>query len=165
MLHPHKLKKQTKNDYLKINVILCLKHIKVLLETYFHAIYWQLTKKLSSVLNALFLGRFCDAVVGFSETGQSEASSCSASPPRSLMSTSPGCPRPAGCLRWATRSCFRKKTQKENFIEMAEGATTLKGLRAQMGKKTVWQSCLFCRPACVFQRSNHFVMFAANCRR
>lgn len=30
---------------------------------------------------------------------------------------------------------FEKNTQKGNLIEMAEGATTLKGLRAQMGKK------------------------------
>lgn len=32
---------------------------------------------------------------------------------------------------------FEKNTEKGNLIEMAEGATTLKGLRAQMGKKTV----------------------------
>lgn len=43
-------------------------------------------------------------------------------------------------LLCVTRSCFRekkkqKKTEKENFTEMAEGAATLKGLRAQMGKK------------------------------
>lgn len=29
---------------------------------------------------------------------------------------------------------FEKNTEKGNLIEMAEGATTLKGLRAQMGK-------------------------------
>lgn len=32
---------------------------------------------------------------------------------------------------------FEKNTEKGNLVEMAEGATTLKGLRAQMGKKTV----------------------------
>lgn len=31
---------------------------------------------------------------------------------------------------------FEKNTEKGNFVEMAEGATTLKGLRAQMGKRT-----------------------------
>lgn len=31
----------------------------------------------------------------------------------------------------------KKKTEKGNFVEMAEGATTLKGLRAQMGKKNL----------------------------
>ncbi|XP_014885149.1 MAP7 domain-containing protein 2 isoform X13 [Poecilia latipinna] len=47
------------------------------------------------------------------------------------MSTSPRCPSPTGCdvLR---APGVEKKTQKENFIEMAESATTLKGLRAQM---------------------------------
>lgn len=32
---------------------------------------------------------------------------------------------------------FEKNREKGNLIEMAEGATTLKGLRAQIGKKTV----------------------------
>ncbi|XP_007555221.1 MAP7 domain-containing protein 2 isoform X13 [Poecilia formosa] len=47
------------------------------------------------------------------------------------MSTSPRCPSPTGCdvLR---APGVEKKTEKENFIEMAESATTLKGLRAQM---------------------------------
>uniref|UniRef100_UPI0037E74012 ensconsin isoform X1 n=1 Tax=Semicossyphus pulcher TaxID=241346 RepID=UPI0037E74012 len=47
------------------------------------------------------------------------------------MSTSPRCPSPTGCdvLR---APALEKKTEKENFREMAEGATTLKGLRAQM---------------------------------
>ncbi|XP_027864686.1 ensconsin isoform X15 [Xiphophorus couchianus] len=49
------------------------------------------------------------------------------------MSTSPRCPSPTGCevLR-APGVEKKKKTDKENFIEMAESATTLKGLRAQM---------------------------------
>ncbi|XP_042275035.1 MAP7 domain-containing protein 2 isoform X5 [Thunnus maccoyii] len=46
------------------------------------------------------------------------------------MSTSPWCPSPAGCE--VLRAPALEKTEKENFIEMAEGATTLKGLRAQM---------------------------------
>ncbi|XP_051277057.1 MAP7 domain-containing protein 2 isoform X11 [Dicentrarchus labrax] len=51
------------------------------------------------------------------------------------MSTSPRCPSPTGCdvLRApALEKKKKKKTEKENFIEMAEGTTTLKGLRAQM---------------------------------
>lgn len=37
--------------------------------------------------------------------------------------------------RWVARPCSRGgKQRRGNFIEMAEGATTLKGLRAQMGK-------------------------------
>ncbi|CAJ1058846.1 ensconsin isoform X11 [Xyrichtys novacula] len=47
------------------------------------------------------------------------------------MSTSPRCPSPTGCD--ASRApAVEKKTEKENFREMAEGASTLKGLRAQI---------------------------------
>uniref|UniRef100_A0A4W6EBB3 MAP7 domain containing 3 n=1 Tax=Lates calcarifer TaxID=8187 RepID=A0A4W6EBB3_LATCA len=46
------------------------------------------------------------------------------------MSTSPWCPSSTGCD--VLRAPALEKTEKENFIEMAEGATTLKGLRAQM---------------------------------
>ncbi|GLD70358.1 ensconsin-like isoform X3, partial [Lates japonicus] len=46
------------------------------------------------------------------------------------MSTSPWCPSPTGCD--VLRAPALEKTEKENFIEMAEGASTLKGLRAQM---------------------------------
>uniref|UniRef100_A0A3Q3MS15 MAP7 domain containing 3 n=1 Tax=Mastacembelus armatus TaxID=205130 RepID=A0A3Q3MS15_9TELE len=46
------------------------------------------------------------------------------------MSTSPRCPSPAGCE--LLRAPASEKTEKENFIEMAEGTATLKGLRAQM---------------------------------
>ena len=35
----------------------------------------------------------------------------------------------------------KKKIEKENFTEMAEGATSLKGLRAQMGKKHIYPNC------------------------
>lgn len=49
------------------------------------------------------------------------------------MSTSPWCPSPTGCK--VLRASALEKTEKENFIEMAESTTTLKGLRAQMGKK------------------------------
>ncbi|CAI5652559.1 unnamed protein product [Oreochromis niloticus] len=48
------------------------------------------------------------------------------------MSTSPWCPSPTGCDGLRALVLEKKKTQKENFIEMAEGASTLKGLRAQM---------------------------------
>ncbi|XP_038555972.1 ensconsin isoform X8 [Micropterus salmoides] len=48
------------------------------------------------------------------------------------MSTSPWCPCPAGCDVLRASALEKKKTEKENFIEMAEGTTTLKGLRAQM---------------------------------
>uniref|UniRef100_A0A3Q3F4H5 MAP7 domain containing 3 n=1 Tax=Labrus bergylta TaxID=56723 RepID=A0A3Q3F4H5_9LABR len=51
------------------------------------------------------------------------------------MSTSPRCPSPTGCdvLRApALEKKKKKKTEKENFREMAEGSTTLKGLRAQI---------------------------------
>lgn len=51
------------------------------------------------------------------------------------MSTSPWCPSSTGCD--VLRAPALEKTEKENFIEMAEGATTLKGLRAQMGKKNL----------------------------
>lgn len=55
----------------------------------------------------------------------------------SLVSTSPRCPSP--CLAdsdelRAPALEGEKKQRRGNFIEMAEGATTLKGLRAQMGK-------------------------------
>lgn len=61
----------------------------------------------------------------------------------SLMSTSPWCPSPTGCAGLRAFALEKKKnTQKENFIEMAEGASTLKGLRAQMGKKYVG-SCVY----------------------
>ncbi|XP_034738632.1 ensconsin isoform X10 [Etheostoma cragini] len=46
------------------------------------------------------------------------------------MSTSPWCPSSTGCD--VLRAPALEKTEKENFIEMAESATTLKGLRAQM---------------------------------
>lgn len=52
---------------------------------------------------------------------------------RSLGSTSPRCPSPTGCD--VLRALALEKTEKENFTEMAEATTTLKGLRAQMGKK------------------------------
>ncbi|CAK6964670.1 ensconsin [Scomber scombrus] len=46
------------------------------------------------------------------------------------------CPRPRGVRVLPAANCYapllQKKTEKENFIEMAEGATSLKGLRAQM---------------------------------
>ncbi|XP_008418927.1 MAP7 domain-containing protein 2 isoform X13 [Poecilia reticulata] len=48
------------------------------------------------------------------------------------MSTSPRCPSPTGCDVLRAPGVEKKKTEKENFIEMAESATTLKGLRAQM---------------------------------
>lgn len=44
---------------------------------------------------------------------------------------------------------LEKKTEKGNFIEMAEGATTLKGLRAQMGKENFGRCVYF------FSRSWH----------
>ncbi|XP_067375336.1 MAP7 domain-containing protein 2 isoform X7 [Channa argus] len=48
------------------------------------------------------------------------------------MSTSSWCPSPTGCdvLRAPARG--KKKNREGNFTEMAESATTLKGLRAQM---------------------------------
>ncbi|XP_035768624.1 ensconsin [Neolamprologus brichardi] len=48
------------------------------------------------------------------------------------MSTSPWCPSSTGCDGLRALALEKKNTQKENFIEMAEGASTLKGLRAQM---------------------------------
>lgn len=63
---------------------------------------------------------------------------------RSLHVTSAlWCPRPRSVRVLSSRPdndalrapAFEKNTQKGNLIEMAEGATTLKGLRAQMGKK------------------------------
>lgn len=94
------------------------------------------------------------------ETGPSETSSTQ---PLSLMSTSPWCPCPAGCDVLRASALEKKKTEKENFIEMAEGTTTLKGLRAQMGKNYVGSRGYFC-PSCVLQCSNDFVMFACNYR-
>lgn len=41
---------------------------------------------------------------------------------------------------------LQKKTEKGNFIEMAEGATTIKGLRAQMGKKNLGSRRYFFDP-------------------
>lgn len=46
-------------------------------------------------------------------------------------------------LRCFARPCFRKKQRRKNFREMAEGATTLKGLRAQMGKKLLELDFIF----------------------
>ncbi|XP_043983856.1 LOW QUALITY PROTEIN: ensconsin [Gambusia affinis] len=49
------------------------------------------------------------------------------------MSTSPRCPSPTGCDVLRAPGVEKKnRLDKENFIEMAESATTLKGLRAQM---------------------------------
>lgn len=74
----------------------------------------------------------------------------------------PAVSSPAGCD--VLRAPALEKTEKENFTEMAEGTTTLKGLRAQMGKKTLGRRVGF-PPARVWHGSNHFVMFAGSCRR
>lgn len=52
----------------------------------------------------------------------------------------------------APRLCLHR-LQQQNFTEMAEGATTLKGLRAQLGEKLSWQPwpcccCCFCGGGC-----------------
>ncbi|XP_029020188.1 ensconsin isoform X11 [Betta splendens] len=48
------------------------------------------------------------------------------------MSTSPPCPSPTDCDVLRASALEKNTAEEENFREMAEGATTLKGLRAQM---------------------------------
>ena len=59
----------------------------------------------------------------------------------------PAVSSPTGCD--VLRAPALEKTEKENFTEMAEGATTLKGLRAQMGKKTLGSRAGFPPGSCL----------------
>lgn len=68
--------------------------------------------------------------------------------------------------RWVARPCSRGgKQRRGNFIEMAEGATTLKGLRAQMGKlKTEKKTSSNAVRSFVIEQSSRFVTCADKCR-
>lgn len=76
----------------------------------------------------------CDTVFGFRKRLRVRPPQCLTP---SLVSTSPRCPSSFLPDNDVHAPLLQKKTEKGNFIEMAEAATTIKGLRAQMGKKNL----------------------------